>query len=278
MSDLNLLSCCESEMVYQERAKLGETRLVRVRELAVDPYASIVCYPHVERRILTIRLAEMRRLKIQGVLFQGSKSAFNMQILGKGYVGVVVLARRADTLVALKIRRVDSGRSGMQHEAVILRRANLLNVGPGFVAVSKNFLVTEFVNGLLFPEWLETRKSRGLVKRVVRDVLEQCFRLDQAHIDHGELSYAPRHLIVDRRDRPFIVDFETASLRRRPSNVTSVSQFLFLSGAVGVNVEKILGKVPGEKLIDALRKYKHGRSRETFEQILRICNLHDVVD
>lgn len=93
-----------------------------------------------------------------------------------------------------------------------------------------------------------------------------------ARLDHGELTHAPKHIIVNRNDRPCIVDFETASVNRKPANVTSVCQFLFISGIAEEVAEKI-GKKDRKTIIDALRCYKKRGDHEDFENLLKICGL-----
>jgi putative serine/threonine protein kinase len=96
--------------------------------------------------------------------------------------------------------------------------------------------------------------------------------LDNIGLDHGELSKAPKHLIVDKAQKPFIVDFETASVNRKPANVTSVCQFLFTSrGAVARAVAEVLGERNNTEIIRALRIYKADRARENFDRVLQAC-------
>ena len=161
----------------------------------------------------------------------------------------------------------------MQEEAKMLRKANSVGVGPKLLGVSKDFLLMQFIDGVLLPEWLEKRRGKKLIRRVLREVLEQCLRLDVACLDHGELSHAPKHVIVDGEDVPFIVDSETASLGRRPSNVTSICQFLFVSGLVAQNVARRLGEKNKTTIIEVLRGYKRDRIRENFERVLEACGL-----
>jgi putative serine/threonine protein kinase len=120
---------------------------------------------------------------------------------------------------------------------------------------------------------VDADRSRKRVKNVLREVLEQCWRLDEAGLDHGELSHAPKHIIVDMVDRPFIVDFETASLNRKPSNVTSITQFLFISGMVAEKVRQKIGEKDNNAIIEALRRYKAEGSRRSFEEILKACGI-----
>jgi putative serine/threonine protein kinase len=91
-------------------------------------------------------------------------------------------------------------------------------------------------------------------------------------LDHGELSKAPKHLIVDKENRTFIVDFETASIVRKVINVTSVCQFLFMGNS---RATKMLSEVFGVKqkseLIAALKNFKKNTNRKNFEGLLEMC-------
>jgi putative serine/threonine protein kinase len=246
--------------------------MIAIKRLVEEPYASIICYPRVTSSELKERLKELERLGIRALEFSGSKHVLNVHVLGKGCVGIVTIAYRDRAKVALKIRRVDADRSRMQQEAELLGKANLANVGPWLLDVSKNFLLMQFIDGKLLPEWLEKQRSSLKVKKVLRDVLEQCWRLDTAGLDHGELSHAPKHVIVDKKNRPFIVDFETASLKRRPSNVTSICQFLFMSGIAEKVFEKI-GEKSKKTIREALRDYKRFRNATHFRKVLDVCGL-----
>ncbi|MEM3443243.1 MAG: RIO1 family regulatory kinase/ATPase [Candidatus Bathyarchaeia archaeon] len=252
---------------------MGKEAKSNIEGLWQEPFASVICYPKPCKKELSERLKELRRLGIEAIEFTGEKDAFNLKVLGKGCVGIVVIAYRGREKVALKIRRVDADRSRMQHEAEMLKKANSVGVGPKFLGASKNFLLMQFVEGDLLPKWLEAPRKTIEVKRVLREVLEQCWRLDEAGLDHGELSHAPKHIIVDKYGKPFIVDFETASLNRKPSNVTSICQFLFISGIVAEKIAKKIGEIDKKEIIKALREYKAKKSRENFEMVLKACSL-----
>ena len=148
-------------------------------------------------------------------------------VLGKGFVGIVVIAHLNGQRVAVKIRRIDADRADLLHEAAMITKANSVGVAPKLIAASKNFLLMQLIDGELLPNWLKTNKDKAAVKQVLAEVLEQCFRLDEVGLDHGELSKAPKHLLVDKLGKAFIVDFETSSLTRRVANVTAVCQYLF---------------------------------------------------
>lgn len=238
-----------------------------------------MCYPKYDSKELTKRLEELKRLGIKTLEFSGGKTAFNVPVLGKGCVGIVVAAHTHRGKAALKIRRVDADRAGMQHEAEMLRKANAVRVGPNLLDVTENFLLMEFIEGTLFPKWVETSSGKGTRARtqlVLRNVLEQSWRLDEEGLDHGELSTAPKHILVRMNDEPCIVDFETASVNRRVSNVTSICQYLFLGSHVAKMIKRKLGKIDKAQLIETLRNYKQGRTLENFENILNACKLRKV--
>jgi putative serine/threonine protein kinase len=251
----------------------GLALALSIEKLGEEPYASIICYPRSNLVELRKRLKELRKLGVEALEFCGGKEALGIRVLGKGCVGIVTIAYREGKKAALKIRRVDADRVCMQIEAKKLRRANLSHVGPELLNVSRNFLLMQFIEGDLLLAWLEKERVRASIKTVLRDILEQCWRLDRAGLDHGELSNASKHVIVDGKNVPSIVDFESASLNRRPSNVTSICQFLFFSGLTAEKVAEKLGKKDKNLIISVLRDYKNERRRENFDRVLKTCGL-----
>jgi putative serine/threonine protein kinase len=243
-----------------------------IEQLAEEPYASIICYPRPTKAEFNRRLKELRKLGITSLEFLGKKQVLNLNVLGKGCVGIVIAAYRGREKIALKVRRMDADRSRMQHEAEMLEKANSSQVGPKMLGVSKNFLLMQFIDGHLLPAWLENARTNTQVRKALREVLRQCRRLDAVGLDHGELSHAPKHVIVNRNDRPCIVDFETASVNRKPANVTSVCQFLFISG-IAEEIAERTGKRDRNAIIDALRSYKKRKDDPSFENLLKVCGL-----
>jgi len=247
--------------------------MASIEELRGEPFALVLCYPNPSKSELSKRLKELKKLGVTALKFSGEKQVSNLKVLGKGCVGVVVKAYRNSEKAAIKIRRVDADRSRMRHEAEMLKVANAVNVGPRLLGFSDNFLLMQFIDGILLPEWLEKCRGKTHLKKVLKEVLEQCWRLDTVGLDHGELSHAPKHVIIDGENRVFIVDFETASLNRKTSNVTSIAQFLFISGAVAEKITKKLGLKDKKVIIEALRRYKLDKNCRNFEGILEVCGL-----
>jgi len=249
---------------------------VSLERLRDEKYANVLCYPRFSPKETNKRIKELKHLGVQAIEFLGEKRAFNVPVLGKGCVGIVVIAHTKTGRVALKIRRVDADRKGMEHEAAMLTKANSIGIGPRFISTSEDFLLMAYIEGALLPKWvvsLKGRSSKKRIHRVLRDVLEQCWKLDKAGLDHGELSRAPKHIIIDAEDKAHIVDFETASIMRRASNVTSICQYLFLGSQLARILRRRLGEINNDALLSSLRDYKLKRTDQNFNRILQTCKL-----
>lgn len=252
--------------------------LVDLDQLNAEAYGQVMCYPRCSVNEWKNRLEELRNLGMTAIEFSGKKVVAGLPVLGKGCVGIVIGAYRRSEKVAMKIRRVDADRTRMQQEAEMLKTANTVRVGPCLLDVSDNFLIMDFVEGMMLPEWLHDLERSGAklkVKRVLQNVLEQSWRLDELGMDHGELSRAPKHIIVDADGKPWIVDFESASVNRKVSNVTSMCHYLFISRSIAEIMQSIIGQLDRAKLVQALKNYKQNRTRENFEKILKVCILRN---
>jgi len=254
-------------------------RKVPLDKLFKEQFARVICYPAYDASELANRIREMRKIGVKALSFTGEKKIGNIPVLGKGHIGIVVLAHTEAGRAALKIRRTDADRESMRREASMLQIANSVKVGPRLIASTHNLLLMELVEGLPLTEWvksiLDAEDAELAIRKVVKEILEQCRRLDEAGLDHGELSRAPKHIVVDREGNPWILDFETASIRRRVSNVTSVCQFLFLRGEAAELIREAVGLKDKEEFVLLLRRYKRDRTKKNFDEALKALGLYD---
>lgn len=252
-----------------------QVSFISIKKFSNEPYSGILGYPRATSRQIKSRINELEKLKIRSISLTGPTTLGKLAILGKGYVGVVVLAKRNSKLVALKIRRTDSQRREMKNESVLLKQVNLVNVGPKMILASKNFLVMEYLEGEKISEWIQKLKGTGSTKKLkstIRSVLEDCYRLDQIGFDHGELSNISKHVIVGKT-KSTLIDFESSSTNRRPSNVTSATQAIFIGSGIAKKVQKIYKNPSKEEIIGALKQYKQERTDNSFENLLSILKL-----
>lgn len=235
----------------------------------------VLAYPHPEDDEIERRVKEITQLGVFYIVPAGDTSIGNFRILGKGCTSIVVLAVSKYGKAALKIRRTDSNRESCAHEAKILKAANKVGVGPRLYSNTDNLLLMEFLDGKKISKWLPEKileDRQKVLAQVLRQVLEDCYKLDLAGIDHGELNPARKHIIVKENSNSTILDFESASINRRVANVTSVSQYLFLGSEIADKTCTIFGS-SRDTIIDSLREYKRNVNRESFEEILRNCGI-----
>ena len=248
---------------------------ISIKKFADEPYSKILGYPKATSHQIKSRINELEKLNIKSISLTGPTLLGKLAVLGKGYVGVVVLAKKGNKQIALKIRRTDSQRNEMKNEASLLKLVNSVNVGPKMFVASKNFLVMEYLEGIKIIDWVNMLKGKGSTKKLkstVKSILEDCYRLDQINFDHGELSNISKHVIVGET-KSTLIDFESSSTKRRPSNVTSVTQAIFIGSGIAKKAQKIYKNPSKEKIIEALKQYKQEKTQENFESLLKILKL-----
>jgi len=247
---------------------------IPVNKLLEKPYSSILGFPKTTKRQLTSRLAALKQLGIEKVSFQGDSKIGQLDVLGKGYVGIVILGKKRSKLVAIKIRRTDSQRKNLNDEAKLLAIANRTNVGPLLIDSSRDFLVMEYLDGEKIGTWVKKIKGKGSsskIKTTVRKILDDCYSLDKIGLDHGELSSISKHVIIGKKIT--LVDFESASTKRRVSNVTSATQGIYIGSGISKVVEKTCKIPPKENMIETLHNYKKEPTIDNFNMVLQLFRL-----
>jgi len=255
-------------------SKLAEGMEVSLEDLAVKPYRDVIAYPGPEDINVRSRIDQLDKLGVERVVFSGSSSINGLSVLGKGCVGIVVEGELKDeTTVALKIRRTDANRPSMMAEARLHRKANSEGVAPSLLGESSDVLSMKLVRGSTLPAWTSGLSGRNdRVVSILRQLLEQCFTLDGIGLDHGELSHAHKNVLVTL-ESPVIIDFESARLKRKPGDGTSVIQYRFMAGGVSRVVREVTSCWDEKSLIESLTRYKRSMTRDEFENVLSVLEL-----
>jgi putative serine/threonine protein kinase len=254
---------------------MNSLQLKRYFSDKIDPnlsnLARIISYPNLNTNELIKRIGEMQDLGITDMVFEGNTQIGKVSILGKGSVSIVLKVRIKNKIYALKIRRMDANRRTMLREASVHQIVNTIGIGPKLFKFSENLIIMEFIDGLSIIDWIRQQcLDKYRVLNTVTNILKQCFILDMANINHGELSNLNYHIIVSYSDRVSIIDFESTSLNRKKSNnLTSASQSLFISGIISHYINDILNLLSKDSIIEKLRAYKRDQNVTNFDSLIQ---------
>jgi putative serine/threonine protein kinase len=252
---------------------LNKGREIKLKELSGTRFARILTYPTSNPGLADAKVKELSAIGVTAICFNGSALIDGVPILGKGCVGIVTQAIIDGASVALKMRRLDADRPSMSEEARFLRLANAVNVGPRLITATRNLIAMELFDGTPLFKWAEvSAHSQRDLKHIMSDLLDACFRLDVVGLDHGELSHAPKNVLVGDEGQTCIVDFESASMVRRVANVTSLLQY-FMFGRISKSLHTSRIFDEKRRILKALSRYKGEGSIENYRNLLQTLNL-----
>ena len=206
------------KLIFKENAKL-----VKIREF-IYPYYD----KEIEKELVEHGITELYSF--------GKTNLGKLKVVGKGKTGVIVLL---DEKRVIKIRRSDSPKESLEIEAKIQTLA--FPVAPKVYDYGKNFIVMDYIEG---DNLNNTRKN----KNVIIDLLLKAKELENRKIEHKELARPYKNVIVSENDNVYIIDYDSASIKENPYNVTSILSWLRLPNLAILykkhkNIEEILNFV-----------------------------------
>jgi putative serine/threonine protein kinase len=249
------------------------SEFIELSKVLEHKVGEFLCWPQYDKKIVIDRVKQLESLEIKGLAVGGPHYIQGTPFLGKGHAGIVIRAWWRGKEVALKARRTDADRESMEQEAEYLKHVNQRGIGPELYGFTRDFIVMEKLVGQYLGAWVKANiEDKEAVQRTIKDVMGIAWRLDQSGLDHGELTRIKRHYIVTEKG-PRVIDFESASFDRTPSNVTSTVQSLFMNYWFSNLLSKIVELPDREKLLDSLRKYKKHQNEKNYQKILEKIEL-----
>lgn len=238
--------------------------------LTQTPYVRVLTYPGISLAKAKSRVRQLERLGVDALVFRGRTRIGRLGILGIGTVGLVVQCSAGGRTLAVKIRRTDANRPSLDDEYRITALANRLGVGVTLFDHTRDIILMKSLDIVELPDWLKGLTGPGTRTRarsMLHSILNQCRTLDIMGIDHGELSDLRKHVVV-AGGVPWILDFESASTSRRPRNVTSAAQYLFVGGRIAPLVRRRIGFTDSKRLLGLLGSYKRELSDFDYAKLL----------
>ena len=242
--------------------------MVEVIPLEDERLKKLFSYPRYSEQNYKRVMEELTTLGVKGIVSLGRLEMDGLRVVGKGCVGIVLAGILGQEKVALKVLRADANRTSLMEEARLMSVANMRKVGPKIIASNDRVIAMEYIDGKYFSKWLEDPPVTEKVRYVVQELLSQCYKLDEAGLDHGELSDAKKHILIDGRGRPYIIDFETASIKRRCRNLIAMLSYLFFKGSIATIIGRYLRWDKGS-LKGLIKVYKDTPSKIAYKEIMR---------
>ncbi len=209
-------------------------------------------------------LVELEALGIRSISFHA-----------KGKRGRVYRGFKGTRKVAIKVEQLGSASMASSvREAQILSKVNLKKIGARLLVKGEGFLVLEFIEGVLFEEWITTHSVEEIVG-VVMDLLKQCFVLDTLGITKEEMHHPFKHIIISNtvssvgvvKYVPVLIDFERAHADLRPQNVTQFVDYLCRLRERFVRKGLVVDK---DILRGLVASYKKTYARREFDLVLKV--------
>jgi release factor glutamine methyltransferase len=199
------------------------------------------------------------------------KGINNIKYFAKGKRGFVFKGEFKNKIVGIKIKNPESKAIlRTNNEINFLKILNKKKIGPKLLFSGEDFLVYEFVKGPNIGELFSyERLEPKLIKKTLVETMQQMYEMDKMKINKEEMSHPHKHIIIDNKYEPVLIDFERAHYTIKPSNVTQFSDFLISKHVLTV-LKKNNIKINKNKIISLAKKYKGQRNKKNFNKIIQL--------
>jgi len=203
----------------------------------------------------------LKKLKKKGVK--------NISKFAKGHRSVVYKGEYKGKEVAIKIEGNIKGK--IKNEIKWLKILNKYNIGPNLIFYNKEYIVYEFINGLLLIDFLK-KNGKNKVIVVLKKIFSELKILDELKVDKKELHHPFKHIFISNT-KIKMIDFERCKNSKKPKNVSQFCQFL-MSKKVNELLKEKGFKVNNKNVIMCLKIYKKDYSEKSFKKILENLKLN----
>ncbi len=245
--------------------------LLEFEELATEKlplYETLYIYLITKSKVLR----ELERKNITDIkyLTHGKRGNIFIGNLDKSKRVKTHLARKNLVKVGIKVKRKESSAiERMKNEAKWLKVLNKKNVGPTFLFSGKDYLVYEFVEGDFILDWIKknNQNNKKEIKKVLINVLKQCYVLDKLMVNKEEMHHPLKHIVITKENNAVLLDFERCNQTSKPKNITQFMEFI-----CRMKDELKDFTIDINQLRNLAKEYKRNINPETFKNILSWIN------
>jgi HemK-related putative methylase len=221
-----------------------------------------------------LRELESKLLENISYFTKGKRGVIYTAIQDKSKLIKTHFSKRELRKVAIKIKREDSQTvNRIQNEVNWLKILNKEGIGPRFLFNGENYLVYTFVEGEFILDWIKEHDKEE-IKKVLTNLLNQCYILDKLQVNKEEMHHPLKHIIITKNNQPILLDFERCSKTIKPKNVTQFIEFIC---RMKEELENKGFKVDVKRLRNLANEYKDSFNDVVNKLTRRKSSLHKLV-
>ena len=181
---------------------------------------------------------------------------YKPEYLAKGKRSIVYTFKKGE--YAIKIQKRDiAAKNRIKNEARFLKILNKHNIGPTLLDNNNNWICYKFVKGKAIKEFIKQTKNPS---KILKQILKQCFTMDQLKINKLEMHKPTKHIYI-YRNKAQMIDFERCYFTNNPKNTTQFLEYIS-------RLKKEISSIKSKITIKDIKKYKQNQTKENFKKIL----------
>ena len=202
------------------------------------------------------------------------KDVKNIKYFTKGHRGILYIGNYKGKKVVIKAKLPESKAEGrIENEGKWIKKLNKQGIGPKLIKATKDYFFYYYVDGKFIIDYIKylekNEKSKKTILKIIKNVLEQCYVLDKLKVDKEEMHHPLKHIIVDKKQKVTLLDFERCHIVDYGKNVT---QFVVFLMRLREFLAEYMIKIDQDKLIALAKLYKRDQTKEHFKKILDEIN------
>jgi len=182
----------------------------------------------------------------------------NLQVIGKGWRGIVYRGFYKGKDLAFKVPREEIHKKAINKEAYLLRELNKYGIGGKLELTGEDFFAYRFIDGKPL--------NKVLNKQNASKLLHQLFctarKMDKIGISKDEMHRPYKNVLVDKFDNIHLIDFERAKYCEKTHNVTQLLHFVITKG------RDFFDKIDKETVIALAKEYRRQPNDNNFRKIV----------
>ncbi|MBI2666921.1 methyltransferase [Candidatus Woesearchaeota archaeon] len=243
--------------------------LFTFRELERKKIAFEELYLYLVEKPLILQELERKGIEDLCYLAQGKRGQVFTGVIDQNRLVKSHISKKLYLKVCIKIKHPESqAEERIENETKWLQLLNKSGIGPRYLFSGKGYLAYQYVEGTPLMQWITTAEKKEIIL-VLQEILKQCSILDQRGINKEEMHHPIKHILIDKDNFPWMIDFERCTETEKPKNVT---QFLEFLRRISPELEKKGVKIVPQDLTILAQKYKKEHDPEAFRAIVALLS------